>query len=102
MRAIQQACINLEKGYQPAITFIVVQKRHHARFFAMNDKDKVSDFFPQEMIQILFFLLHGLNFGQISNTVVLICDRMVKAPVELWAERSPTLIILIVFYSRMY
>lgn len=58
--------------------------------------------FFQEMIQNFFFLLHGLNFGQISNTVVLICDRMVKAPVELWAERSPTLIIPIVFYSRMY
>jgi len=43
MRAIQQACLGLEKGYKPAITFIVVQKRHHARFFPM-DGNKVSFF----------------------------------------------------------
>ena len=42
--AIQQACTALEKGYQPSITFIVVQKRHHARFFAQNREDTVSFF----------------------------------------------------------
>lgn len=37
--AIREACAMLEKGYQPAITFIIVQKRHHTRFFVSNSKD---------------------------------------------------------------
>ncbi|KAJ4832122.1 argonaute 5 [Turnera subulata] len=31
--AIRKACASLENGYQPRITFVVVQKRHHTRFF---------------------------------------------------------------------
>ena len=31
--AIRAACTELEEGYQPKITYIVVQKRHHTRFF---------------------------------------------------------------------
>jgi len=37
--AIRQACKELEDDYQPAITYIIVQKRHHTRFFpADNNK----------------------------------------------------------------
>lgn len=32
MAAIQRACTNIRPGYQPGITYIVVQKRHHLRF----------------------------------------------------------------------
>ena len=39
VRAVQEACIKLEKGYQPRITFVVVQKRHHTRLFCENDRD---------------------------------------------------------------
>ena len=45
LHAIQQACMSLENGYKPGITFIVVQKRHHAKFFAEVDRDKVSTLF---------------------------------------------------------
>ena len=31
LRAIREACIKLEPQYQPGISFIVVQKRHHTR-----------------------------------------------------------------------
>lgn len=31
--AIRRACLRLGIGYQPGITFIVVQKRHHTRMF---------------------------------------------------------------------
>jgi len=31
--AIRKACEELEEGYNPPITFLVVQKRHHTRFF---------------------------------------------------------------------
>ncbi|KAJ4724979.1 Argonaute family protein [Melia azedarach] len=34
MTAIRQACASLEEGYMPRVTFVVVQKRHHTRFFA--------------------------------------------------------------------
>jgi eukaryotic translation initiation factor 2C len=31
LRAIREACVKLEPSYQPGITFVVVQKRHHTR-----------------------------------------------------------------------
>lgn len=39
VRAVQEACTMLEKGYQPGITFVVVQKRHHARLFPADQRD---------------------------------------------------------------
>ena len=42
LSAIQGACLELQEGYTPAITFIVVQKRHHARLFAVNPKDRIG------------------------------------------------------------
>ena len=32
MSAIQRACKSLEDGYEPGITFVVVQKRHNTRY----------------------------------------------------------------------
>ena len=46
LRAIREACMKLEVGYQPGITFIVVQKRHHTRLFCADKKDQVR----QEMV----------------------------------------------------
>lgn len=40
LSAIQRACLELQAGYTPAITFIVVQKRHHARLFAVDPRDR--------------------------------------------------------------
>ncbi|KAI4311295.1 hypothetical protein MLD38_036200 [Melastoma candidum] len=40
--AIRKACESLEPNYQPRVTFIVVQKRHHTRLFANNHRDKSS------------------------------------------------------------
>ncbi|KAG1144877.1 hypothetical protein G6F37_004077 [Rhizopus arrhizus] len=37
--AIRAACSSLDKNYKPTITFIVVQKRHHARFFPIEQRD---------------------------------------------------------------
>jgi len=37
-----QACASLEPNYQPLVTFIVVQKRHHTRLFANNHRDRNS------------------------------------------------------------
>ncbi|KAL8135054.1 protein argonaute 1-like [Apium graveolens] len=40
--AIRQACASLEPNYQPPVTFVVVQKRHHTRLFANNHRDRNS------------------------------------------------------------
>lgn len=40
--AIRDACIKLEKDYQPGITYIVVQKRHHTRLFCADKSERVS------------------------------------------------------------
>ena len=42
VRAVQEACMMLEKEYRPRITFIVVQKRHHTRLFCENSRDETS------------------------------------------------------------
>ncbi|KAG9292083.1 hypothetical protein G9A89_017983 [Geosiphon pyriformis] len=39
IQAIKAACLELDATYHPTITFIVVQKRHHARFFPIDKKD---------------------------------------------------------------
>ncbi|KAI9243621.1 Piwi domain-containing protein [Phascolomyces articulosus] len=36
---IHAACASLDKGYRPKLTFVVVQKRHHARFFPLKKDD---------------------------------------------------------------
>ncbi|CAN0891403.1 Protein argonaute 1 [Linum grandiflorum] len=40
--AIRKACASLEPNYQPPVTFVVVQKRHHTRLFADNHNNRNS------------------------------------------------------------
>lgn len=42
LQSIMQACMDLERDYQPGITFIVVQKRHHTRLFCADRRDQVG------------------------------------------------------------
>lgn len=42
LRAIREACCSLEQGYQPGITFIVVQKRHHTRLFCADKMEQIG------------------------------------------------------------
>ncbi|CAI0398011.1 unnamed protein product [Linum tenue] len=38
--AIRKACLSLEQGYLPRITFVVVQKRHHTRLFPEDHQNR--------------------------------------------------------------
>ncbi|KAK9715282.1 hypothetical protein RND81_06G154500 [Saponaria officinalis] len=40
--AIRKACASLEPGYQPPVTFVIVQKRNHTRLLPNNHNDKRS------------------------------------------------------------
>ncbi|KAF4520737.1 Argonaute-2 [Ephemera danica] len=40
MTAIRSACLSLNANYKPAVTFLVVQKRHHTRFFPTRPEDE--------------------------------------------------------------
>ncbi|XP_072175930.1 protein argonaute-2-like [Diadema setosum] len=42
MNAIRDACRSLEEGYEPGITFIVVQKRHHTRLFCAERREQIG------------------------------------------------------------
>ncbi|KAF9951047.1 eukaryotic translation initiation factor 2C, 2 [Mortierella alpina] len=39
LAALRAACTRLDANYRPSITFVVVQKRHHARFFPLRPQD---------------------------------------------------------------
>lgn len=40
LMAIREACTSIEPDYQPGVTYISVQKRHHTRFFCVNSNDQ--------------------------------------------------------------
>ncbi|KAI1316264.1 hypothetical protein EDD11_010172 [Mortierella claussenii] len=61
--SIKQACMEFDKLYLPPITFIVVKKRHHARFFPEGrnaDKDRSGNCVPGTVIDTV--LTHPSEF----------------------------------------
>ena len=42
LSAIRRACMQLEPGYKPKVTFIIAQKRHKTRFFVENPNDGIG------------------------------------------------------------
>ncbi|KAI8575439.1 hypothetical protein K450DRAFT_215715 [Umbelopsis ramanniana AG] len=50
--AVRAACTSLDADYKPTITFVVVQKRHHARFFPIdqNDTDRTGNCLPGTVV----------------------------------------------------
>lgn len=63
VNAIRRACISLNPEYKPKVTFLVVQKRHHTRFFPTKKEDE-----------------DGKNHNVPPGTVV---DRTITHPIEL-------------------
>lgn len=72
--AIREACISLEKEYQPGITYIVVQKRHHTRLFCADRNERVSRRHFADVIKIakrvyilvLILFCHHFNYKSVS------------------------------------
>ncbi|CAB5308685.1 unnamed protein product [Rhizophagus irregularis] len=54
INAVRAACQALEPNYRPPITFVVVQKRHHARFFPMDrqNTDRSGNCFPGTVVDV--------------------------------------------------
>ncbi|GMJ10787.1 ARGONAUTE 5 [Hibiscus trionum] len=52
MDAIRKACASLQEGYLPPVTFVVVQKRHHTRFFPTdrNKADRSGNILPGTVV----------------------------------------------------
>ncbi|KAF9581944.1 Eukaryotic translation initiation factor 2C [Lunasporangiospora selenospora] len=50
--SVKQACVTLDANYKPTISFVVVQKRHHARFFPMRreEGDRTGNCFPGTVV----------------------------------------------------
>ena len=49
--AIQRACRNLEKDYEPGITYFVAQKRHNTRFYPTdNNRLKNGNILPGTIV----------------------------------------------------
>jgi eukaryotic translation initiation factor 2C len=42
VNAIRRACASLGAEYKPMVTFLVVQKRHHTRFFPIKREDEIG------------------------------------------------------------
>lgn len=57
-----QACASLEPNYQPPVTFVVVQKRHHTRLFANNHKNRASIDKSGNILPGTFLILSYFDF----------------------------------------
>lgn len=75
--AIRDACIKLEKDYQPGITYIVVQKRHHTRLFCADKSERV--FIPP-------FFLHNVEalFSHLADESFFSCVLFLFEDWEEW------------------
>lgn len=65
--AIRKACETLDKDYMPTLTFIVVQKRHHARFFPIGQRgtDRNGSCLPDTIIDT--DIVHSFKFDFYSK-----------------------------------
>ncbi|KAH6567126.1 hypothetical protein BASA60_009173 [Batrachochytrium salamandrivorans] len=52
--SIRRACAELDPEYRPTVTFVIVQKRHHARFFPIHpeDADRSGNVLPGTVVDV--------------------------------------------------
>jgi len=83
LRAVREACMKLEVGYQPGITFIVVQKRHHTRLFCADKKDQVS-YYLFSFQKILISTLKKSSFGSFTLSDIKKLSPLLKYRFSFW------------------
>ncbi|RVW54413.1 Protein argonaute MEL1 [Vitis vinifera] len=71
MDSIRKACASLEEGYLPPVTFVVVQKRHHTRFFPSDHRsrdltDRSGNILPGTVVDTKICHLPSLIFTSIA------------------------------------
>lgn len=111
LEAIRKACASLEPDYQPPVTFVVVQKRHHTRLFASNHNDNRStdrsgNILPGKFVNIFVErnlsslpavdeYMHNFcnevsaNWNQVRCLLMLLCNLLFQG--QLLTPRSATL-----------
>ncbi|CAB5389607.1 unnamed protein product [Rhizophagus irregularis] len=67
LTAIKDACQNLEVNYKPTITFVVVQKIHHTRFFPIQGADRTGNCFPGTVVDMNITHPHQFDFYLLSH-----------------------------------
>ncbi|KAL6557384.1 argonaute 5 [Orobanche minor] len=72
MDAIRKACLSIEAGYMPKVTFVVVQKRHHTRWFPSNHgdrrtTDKSGNILPSTVVDTKICHPHEFDFYLCSH-----------------------------------
>jgi len=102
IQAIRKACSRLEDGYEPPITFLVVQKRHHTRFFPTNPKDESGrsrNVPPGTIVDHTITFKPEMNFYMVSHQGIQGTSRPTKYHV-LWDDNnlSPDDIEIITYY----
>ncbi|KAG0216514.1 hypothetical protein BGX28_000028 [Mortierella sp. GBA30] len=62
LQALRAACTRLDANYKPLITFVVVQKRHHARFFPIRreEGDRTGNCMPGTVVEST--IVHPFEF----------------------------------------
>ena len=71
-KIVRQACTELEPDYKPAITYVVVQKRHHTRYSKKNVKiipENQQYFSKWYHINIRFFPEDGHKYQKNNNAL---------------------------------
>ncbi|XP_050281799.1 protein argonaute 5-like isoform X2 [Quercus robur] len=71
MDAIRKACLSLEANYLPPVTFVVVRKRHHTRFFPTdNQTDRSGNIQPGTVVDTKICHPTELDFYLNSHAVI--------------------------------
>lgn len=74
MNEIRTACIEIDPSYKPGVTYIVVQKRHHTRFFPTDRKDEViQSLLTLNLKQKLFIFKKAGKCGNVKPGCLVDC-----------------------------
>jgi eukaryotic translation initiation factor 2C len=72
LSALKAACASLEANYNPSITYVIVQKRHHIRFFAKNararnDTDRSGNVVAGTVVDSVITTPNSFDFYLVSH-----------------------------------